>query len=176
MVSTRKKKQWNRRLLSQLDDFDQDMVIGNDAIERQENTVVSEGTNDQSFTVGTSGNNMAIIQSTVNVKTLERCFKQRIDREKSKIADTFEVRIQNANLTAIDGIVAPKIELALRSINASSGRDVTSVNANSERGEHVGIKSFFDLELKYIWDTYPCICTTVKIHDIVTVESLVESI
>ena len=29
MVSTRKKKQSNRRLLSQLDDFDQDMIIGN---------------------------------------------------------------------------------------------------------------------------------------------------
>ena len=145
------------------------MVIGNNAIERRENTVVTEATNDRSFTVGTSGNNMAFNQSTVNVKTLERCFNQRNDREMSKIVDTVEVRIQKAILTAIDGIVAPKIELAIRSINASSLWDVTSVNANSERGEHVGINSFFDLGLKYIWDTYPCICTTVKIHDIVTV-------
>ena len=36
-------------------------------------------------------------------------------------------------------MVASKIELAIRSINASSGRDATSVAANSERGEHVGI-------------------------------------
>ena len=55
----------------------------------------------------------------------------------SIIIDTVEDRIQNAILTAIDKIVAPKIELAIRSINASSGRDVTSVTANSERGEHV---------------------------------------
>ena len=59
----------------------------------------------------------------------------------SNIVDTVEDRIQNAILTAIDNIVAPKIELAIRSINASSGRDVTSVSANSERREHMGINA-----------------------------------
>ena len=34
MVSTRTKRQSNRRLLSQLDDFDQDMIVGNAASER----------------------------------------------------------------------------------------------------------------------------------------------
>ena len=62
----------------------------------------------------------------------------------SNIVDTVEDRIQNANLTAIDGIVTSKIELAIRSINASSGRDATSVTANSERGEHVGIAAHFE--------------------------------
>ena len=47
-------------------------------------------------------------------------------------------------MTAIDIIVAPKIELAIRSINASSGRDVTSVSANSERREHAGINASFE--------------------------------
>ena len=47
-------------------------------------------------------------------------------------------------MTAIDNIVAPKIELAIRSINASSERDVTSVTANSERGERVGINASFE--------------------------------
>ena len=54
MVSTRKKRQSNKRLLNQLDDFDQDMIIGNTASERQENVVVNEGTNGQDFTAGTS--------------------------------------------------------------------------------------------------------------------------
>ena len=144
MVSTRKKKQSNRRLLRQLDHFDQDMIIGNAVSERQENIVVSEGINDRDFTVGNSGNNMAINESTVNVKTLERCFNERIDREMSNIVDTVEDRIQNAFSTAVDNIVAPKIELAIRSINASSGRDVTSVNANSEHGENVGINASFE--------------------------------
>ena len=47
-------------------------------------------------------------------------------------------------MTAIENIVVPKIELAIRSINASSGRDATSVSANSERREHVGINAFFE--------------------------------
>ena len=144
MVSTRTKRQSNRRLLSQLDDFDRDVIIGNAASERQKNIVVSEGTNNRDFTVGTSSDNIAINDSTVNVKTLERCFNERIDREMSNIVDTVEDRIQNAILTAIGNVVAPKIELAIRSINAFSGRDVTSVIANSERGEHVGINASFE--------------------------------
>ena len=141
MVSTRKKRQTNKRLLSQLDDFDQDMIIGNAVSERQENVVVKEGTNDRDFTVSNSSNNTAVDESAMNVKTLERCFNKRIDREMSNIVDTVEDRIKKAILTAIENIVAPKIELAIRSINASSGRDVTSVTANSERGERVGINA-----------------------------------
>ena len=144
MVSIRRKRQSNKRLFSQLDDFDQDTIIGNAASERQEIILVNEGTNDLDFTVGTSSNNTAINESTVSVKTLERCFDERIDREMTNIDDTVEDRIQNAILTAIDNIVAPKIELAMRSINASSGRGVTSVTANSERGEHVGINTSFE--------------------------------
>ena len=120
------------------------MVIGNAAGARQENIVVNETTNDRDFTVGTSSINREINESAVNVKTLERCFIEKIDREMSNIVDTVEDRIKNAILTAIDNIVAPKIELAIRSINASSGRDVASVNANSERGEHVGINASFE--------------------------------
>ena len=141
MVSTRKKRQSNKRLLSQLDDFDQDVIIGNAGGERQENVVVNESTNDRDFTVGTSNVSPITNESVLNVKTLERCFNERIDREMSNIVDTVEDRIQNAILTAIDNIVTPKIELAIRSINASSGRDVTSTSGNSERREYVGINA-----------------------------------
>ena len=144
MVSTRKKRQSNKTLLSQLDDFDQDMIIGNAASERQENVVVNEGTNGQDFTVGTSNVSSIVNENALNEKTLERCFNERIDREMSNIVDTVEDRIQNAVLTAIDNIVAPKIELAIRSINASSGRDVTSVLANSESRERSGINASFE--------------------------------
>ena len=70
MVSTRKKRQSNKKLLSQLDDFDQDAVIGTAARERQKTIVVNESTNDQDFTASSSSSNMAINESTVNVKTL----------------------------------------------------------------------------------------------------------
>ena len=144
MVSTRKKRQSSRRLLGQLDVFDRDIIIGNAVRERQENAVSNEATNDQDFTVGTSKNDSIVNGNAMSVKTLERCYNERIDREMSNIVDTVEDRIQNAILTAIDNIVTPKIELAIRLLNASSGRDVTSVSANSEPREHVGINASFE--------------------------------
>ena len=120
MVSTRKKRQSNRRLVSQLDDIDQHINVGNSASERQENIIVNEGTNDRDFTVSTSCDNLATNENTLNVKTLERCFDERIDREMSKF----------------------------RSINASSGQDATSVTAKSGRGEHVGIFAFLKSHLE----------------------------
>ena len=143
MVSTRKKRQSNKRLLSQLDDFDRDMIIGNAVSEKQENAVVNEGTNDRDSTVGTSSNDTFVNGNAMSVETLERCFNERIDREMSNIVDTVEDRIQNAILTAIDNIFTPEIELAIRSINASFGRDATSVSASSERREHVGFNAPF---------------------------------
>ena len=144
MVSTPKKRQSSRRLLGQLDDFDQDMIIGNAVSERQENTVVNEGANDRDFTVGTSSKISVVKGNAMSVKTLERCFNERIDRELSNIVDTVEDRIENAISTAIDKIIAPKIELAIRSINAFSGRDATSVSANSEGKEQVGMNTCFE--------------------------------
>ena len=144
MVSTRKKRQSNRKFLSQLDGLDQDMIIGNAVSETQENNVVDEGNNDRDFTVGTSCKISVVNGNAMKVKILERCFNERIDREMNNIVDTVEDRIQNAILTAFDKIVGPKIELAIRSMNASSGQDATSVSANSERREHVGINTSFE--------------------------------
>ena len=120
------------------------MIIGNAASEGQENVVVNEGTNDQDFTVGTSNVSSIVDENALNVKILERCFSERIDREMNNFVETVEDRIQNAILTAIDNIVVPKIQLAIRSKNTSSGRNVTSVSANSERREHAGINAFFE--------------------------------
>ena len=144
MVSTRKKRQSNKRLLSQLDDFDQDTIIGNTASKRQESVVVNEGINDQDITVATSNVSSIINENVLNVKTLERCFNERIDREMEDNVETVEDRIQSAILTATDNIFGPKIELAIRSINTSSGRDVASMSANSERREHTGIDASFE--------------------------------
>ena len=143
MVSTRKNRQSNRRLLSQLNDSDQNVIIGNTVSDRLENAPVNEGTSDQEFTVDNPGSNLVANENMVNVKTLERCFNEIIDREMGITVDTVEDRIENAFLTAIDSIITPKIELTIRSINASSGRDATSVTTNSGRGEHIGDYCFF---------------------------------
>ena len=81
MVSTRKKRQSNRKLCSQLDDFDQDISIGNTMSDRQKSTTVNEGTVAQDFTVGNSDSNPAVDENLVNVKTSERCFNERIDSD-----------------------------------------------------------------------------------------------
>ena len=112
--------------------------------DRQENVVVNEGTVDQDFTVNFSGSNLAANENLLTVKTLERCFNEWIDREMGNIVDTVEDRIHNAILTAIDSIITPEIELAIRSINASSGRDATNVMADSECGEHIVITAPFE--------------------------------
>ena len=74
MISTRKKRWSNKRLLSQLDDFDQGVFNGNAINSRQENTTVIEGSADQENTVGISDSCPAIIVNLVDAKTLEKCF------------------------------------------------------------------------------------------------------
>ena len=46
----------------------------------QETTMVNEGTADQEFTVGTSDSGQTVNEIVVNVKTLQRCFNERIDK------------------------------------------------------------------------------------------------
>ena len=96
--------------------------------------MINEGTADQECAVGNSDSGPAVKVNVVDVKTLERCFNERIDREMGNIVDTVDERIQNAILTAVDSIITPKVELVIRSKNASSGRDATSVMGSSERG------------------------------------------
>ena len=145
MVSTRKKRESNRRLNSQIDLFDRDIIIGNAAGDRQQNVVVNGGTVDQNFTDNNIASNLTTKKILVKVQTLERCFIESIDREMGNIVDTVENRIQNGNLTAIDNnITKPRIELAVRSINVPFGQNATSVTANSERGERIWINASFE--------------------------------
>ena len=78
------------------------------------------------------------------MKNLKRFFNEKIDREVGNIVDTFEDRIKNAILNAIDSIIAPKIELLVKSFTASSEQDATSDTVNSERGERVGLIPLFE--------------------------------
>ena len=81
MVSSRKKRQSKRRLLSQLDELDQDAVIGNAADGGHQNVVVNDGTFDRGFTVNISGSISTTNENAVNVQTLERCSNEKIDKK-----------------------------------------------------------------------------------------------
>ena len=104
MVFTAKTKQSNRRLFNQLDDFDQSIILGNTAIDRQQNVVINESTVDQEFTVDISGNNFKANENSVSVQTLQRFFDETTHREIDNIVDTASDSIPNAFLTAIDNV------------------------------------------------------------------------
>ena len=139
-----KKRRKNRGLQSQLDDFDQDAIIGDAQSSRRLNVIVNDGTDDPDFSVKNICSISTTNENTVNVQTLERCFNEWIDREMGNIVDTVEDRIRNEILNLIDNMITPRIELAARSPNASSGQDAVSVTANSEGGESIGITASFE--------------------------------
>ena len=139
-----KKSQEIRKLLSQLDDFDQGVIIADTLNSRWQNFMVKSGTIDQECSVKNNDGVSKTNDDTMNVQTLDRCLTDRIDREMGNFVDRVEDGIRNAILTAIDNVITMRIELAVRSINASSGRSATSVTANSELGKHTGIAISFE--------------------------------
>ena len=62
----------------------------------------------------------------------------------SNVIEKVEEIIQNAILAAMGNNITPRVELTVRLINASSGRDAASVTTNSQRGEQVGITTSFE--------------------------------
>ena len=99
---------------------------------------------DQELIVNNNDGFSTAKKNTVNVQTLDRCFIDRIDNEMSISVAMVEDRIQDAIFTAIDIIFTPRIELAVRALNAPSERDAASFSANSERGERIGVTASFE--------------------------------
>ena len=62
----------------------------------------------------------------------------RIDKELCDFVDKVEDRIQNKILTAIPNIINQRIDLAVKFLNASPGRDAASATSDSERRDHIG--------------------------------------
>ena len=111
---------------------------------RKEYATVTESTSRQNFTVENPGSSLTVNENVVNVKTLERCLNEKVDRETGNIVDLVEDKFQSAILTVIDSNIAPNFKLAVRLKNASSGRGASSVMPNLERGEHVGTSALFE--------------------------------
>ena len=121
---------------------------------RQGNSTIIKGTDDQVFTVGTSDNYLMAKEITVKVETMEEFFNGKIDKKRTIRVDTVEDWIQNAILTAFDNNITCKIELTVRSNNASSAQNATSVTANSKRGEQSKItapsENVFERIIRYM--------------------------
>ena len=75
--------------------------------DRQETPTVNDITVDQESTVNISGSNSAANEKLVNLRTLERCLNEKIDKEMRDIINTVKDRLQNATLTIIDSKISP---------------------------------------------------------------------
>ena len=65
--------------------------------------------------------------SEIDVHTLEKNFANKVRGEVDSVMTTVENRVRDAILTAIESLVIPRVELAMKSVNASSGRDENSI-------------------------------------------------
>ena len=98
MLSTGKQKESNRRFPSQLDEFDRNIIFGNAVSNWRKIVVVKESTADQKLTANDTSSNLSAKEHSVNVKTCESCFNERIDKEMGNIVNIVEVKIQSAIL------------------------------------------------------------------------------
>ena len=77
---------------------------------------------------GTSSNNIIgpihVNSPKMDMHTLEENFVSKVRSEVDNGMTTVETRIQDAVFTAIENLVVPRVELAMKSANVSSGRSV----------------------------------------------------
>ena len=60
-------------------------------------------------------------------QAIERNISDRVHGEVDNVVAEDETRVHDAFLTAVESLVVPRVEVAMKSINASSGRDPESV-------------------------------------------------
>ena len=122
MVSTRKKKQQNKRLFSQLSERDTDFMVG-----QSNDDVQNENINSATHRGRCSDNSNSLTQvnySQVDMHTLEKNIVCKVRNEVDNVMTTVETRVQDVVLTAIENLMIPRVKLAMKSTNASSGRSV----------------------------------------------------
>ena len=138
MVSTWNERQHNKRVFSQLIDFDRDIFLGDTACCEEQDVVVNGGLADREFVFFKNDGLAVADENTVDLQRLERSLTDKIAREKRKFIEKVGKKIQNTFLAAINNIITPRLELTVRSVKASSGRDAASVTTNWERGTSMG--------------------------------------
>ena len=122
MVSARKRKQQNKRLFRQLSERDTDFMI------QQRNQDEQTESRDNMICRGTSSDNISnptqVNYPQVDVHTLEENSVSKVRSEVNNVMTAVETRLQDTVLTAIANIENPRVELAMNSVSAPSGRSV----------------------------------------------------
>ena len=79
-----------------------------------------------------------VSNSQLDMHTFEENFVGKVQSEIDSVLTTVESRIQDAALLAIENLVIPRVELATKSINASSGRSVYGIVLDPDRKDFSG--------------------------------------
>ena len=114
------KKQQKKKLFSQLSERDTDFMIG------QSNQDAQIESRSKMLCRGTSSDNASnlaqINYPQVDVLTLEENIVSKVRSEEDNVMTSVETRVQDVVLTAIENLVIPKVELAMKSANAHPER------------------------------------------------------
>ena len=116
MVSTRKKQQ-NKSLFSKLKERDTGFMVGQSNQDEQSESrgkIICRGTSNN------ASNPTQIISPQVDVHTLEENIFSKVRREVDNVMTTVDTRVQDAVLTAIEKLVIPRVELAVKAANVPS--------------------------------------------------------
>ena len=118
MVSTRKKKQQNKKFFIELSEKVFDFLIGRS---NQDEQIESRG---YILYRGTSSDNanhpVQINYRQVDVHSFEEYFISKVRSEVYNLMTSVKTRVLDAVLTAIECLVIPRVELAMKSANAHS--------------------------------------------------------
>ena len=69
----------------------------------------------------------------MDIHTLEKNIADKVRREVDEVITLVEIRVQDAVLTAMENLVICRVELAMKSVDASSGRGMDSVVLDPDR-------------------------------------------
>ena len=125
MVSTRNKRLQNKRLLNQLSESDTDFMMGQNNYGAQNEN--RSNTADGNITLNSTNNPTQVGGPEVDMHTGEKNIVHKVRSEVVSVMTTVETRVQDAVLTAIENLMIPGTELAMKSVNASSDRFMDTV-------------------------------------------------
>ena len=119
-VSTRKKKQENKRVLSQLSESDAEFLIRQ--TNREAQTENRSNVADGDISLNNANSLTQISGSQVDLYTLYKNIANKVRSEVDSVMTVVETRVQDAVLTAVENLPIPGVELAMKSVYASSER------------------------------------------------------
>ena len=120
MVPTRNKKQQSKKLLSQLNESDPDFMIGQSNHEFQTESRANAA--DGNISSNDTNNPTQVSFSQVDTHTIEKTIVNKVGSEVNSVMTTVETRVQDAVLTAVEDLVILRVEQAMKSVTASTGR------------------------------------------------------